>query len=433
MRYQPIKSKLFKQNRERFVRQMKPDALAIFHSNDQMPRKGDQYFPYTQSPDFFYLTGIEQPESVLVLFPNAPKPAFKEILFIKKSDTKTNIWDGERLSKDEATGISDVKTVYWLDQLPTLLQDLLHHAKRIYVNSNENLSVNAEVETRDMRNARALMQKYPFHKYHRAQPVMRKLRMIKSNPEIEIIQKACEITGKAFQRVLQSTEPGMMEYEVESHITGTFIASGSAGHAYAPIVASGPGACVLHYIKNDQACRDGELLLLDFGAEYAHYASDLTRTIPVNGRFSERQRQVYDAVLRTFKRTREMMVPGAMLDELNKEVGRMMSYELVDLGLLSKDEGDDYEADNAPYRKYFMHGVAHHLGLDVHDLSDKYTPLQAGMVLTCEPGIYIREEAMGIRLENDILVTDDGPIDLMANIPIEAEEIETLMHEQVLS
>ncbi len=433
MRYTPISKDLFIQNRLRFVKQLKADSLAIFHSNDSMPRNGDQYFPFEQQSDLFYLTGIQQPDTILLLYPEAPKENLREVLFIKRDDAQSRTWHGARLSKDETAAISGITKIYWVDQMPALLQDLIHHAKRIYVNGNENMSVDSKVTTKDMRIAKELMAKFAFHKYHRSQPILRKLRMIKSNLEIDLMRQACSITGKAFHRVLQNTQPGIKEYELEGGIIGTFVEAGAAGHAYQPIVASGSAACTLHYTHNDQVCQDGDLILLDFGAKYANYCADLSRTIPVNGRFTERQKNVYNAVLRTFYQARDMMLPGLQLNELNLEVGKMLSFELVQLGLLDKEEAANYDAEHPPYRRFFMHGVAHHLGLDVHDLSDRFAPLQAGMVLTCEPALYIADEGIGVRIENNILVTDHGPIDLMHDIPIEVEEIEAHMQETVVT
>lgn len=431
MRHQSIASSLFVQNRARFVRLMKVDSIAIFQSNDAMPRNGDQFYPFEQHSDLFYLSGISQPETVLVLCPHAADENLREVLFIKKSSAKTTTWEGPALDQDQARAKSGIEKIYWLDQMPTVMQDLIHHTKRIYINGNENLSVTSEVVTKDTRMAKELMDKFPFHKYHRAQPILRQLRMIKSPVEVELMRRASAITNYAFHQVLRSVRPGMKEYELEGKIIGAMIESGASGHAYEPIVASGPSACILHYTRNDQICQEGELILLDFGAKYAHYCADLSRTIPCGGRFSARQRQVYDAVLRTFYTAKSMMLPGMHLDELNREVGTILSHELVALGLLTKKEGADHAMEKPSYRRYFMHGISHHLGLDVHDLSDRFAPLQAGMVLTCEPGLYIKEEGIGVRIENNILITDDGPVDLMTDVPIEAEEIEEVIHQEM--
>lgn len=433
MRYQPINPELFKLNRRRFTRKMLPDSIAIFHSNDLMPRNGDTFHPFRQNSDLFYLSGLDQEETVVVLFPDCVKEGFQEIAFIKRTDEFIAIWEGEKLTKEKATAISGIRKVYWLDQMDNILNELILLSKRIYVNPNENDRFNSAVEDRNLRFAKALQQRYPLHKYHRSQPILKKLAMIKSPLEVEIMQKAINITGDAFKRVLEFVQPGVMEYEVEAEITHQFIKNGANGHAYEPIVASGSNSCILHYVKNNQKCKEGDLLLMDFGAEYANYAADLSRTIPVSGQFTDRQRKVYDAVLSVMKGAKELLVPGTILEDYHKEVGKMMESALLDLKLLTPSDVEKQDPSYPAYKKYFMHGTSHHLGLDVHDLANRYDPIQAGMVFTCEPGIYIREEGIGIRLENDILVTDAGPVDLMANIPIEAEEIEELMNAGVLS
>ena len=430
MRYTPINPVLFKQNRRRFAREMKPESIAIFHSNDPMPRTGDQFYPFKQNADTFYLSGIDQEETILVLFPGYPNENMREVAFIKKSTAKSVVWDGHKLSKEEARKASGLKKIYWLEDMEMILREMILRAKRIYVNGNENDRFSSEVVTRDQRFSKNMMGKYPFHKYHRAQPILKKLRMIKSRYEIEIMSRAAEITGTAFQKILGQVKPGISELEIEAQVISTFIAQGAQGHAYPPIIASGPAACILHYTRNDQICLDGNLILLDFGAEYANYAADLSRTIPANGQFNLRQKAVYESVLTVFKETKKMLLPGMTLAEINKEVNKMITYELIKLGLLNRADLKNIESKTPPFRKYFMHGVSHHIGMDVHDLSDRYIPFQAGMVLTCEPGLYLREEGIGVRIENDILITDNGPIDLMHDIPIEVEEIESLMHEQ---
>jgi Xaa-Pro aminopeptidase len=433
MRYKPVDPQLFKHNRKRFMRKMQPDSIAIFHSNDLMPRNGDTFFPFRQNSDLYYLSGLDQPETVLVLFPDCIKEDFQEVAFIKRTDEYTAIWEGEKYSKEQARQVSSLEKVYWLDEMDPILNELILLSKRIYVNTNENDRFNSEVISRDLRFARRLMERYPAHKYHRAQPILKKMAMIKSNYEITLLQEAMNITARAFRRVLEVVKPGLMEYEIEAEITHEFIRSGANGHAYEPIIAGGADTCVLHYTRNDKSCRNGDLLLLDFGAEYANYAADLTRTIPVNGQFSDRQRAVYNAVLRVLKGARQLLVPGLTLQEYHKEVGQMMESELLSLKLIDKTDIKNQDPEYPAYKKYFMHGTSHHLGLDVHDLANRYAPIQAGMVFTCEPGIYIREEGLGIRLENNILVTDTEPIDLMADIPIEADEIEELMNAGVLN
>ncbi len=427
MRYDPIDPQLFAQNRKRFIREMRPESIAIFHSNDQMPRNGDQYFEFRQNSNLFYLCGLDQPEAVLVLFPDCIKELFREVLFIKRSNEKISIWEGYKYTKEDARRISGIEKVYFLDEIPTILHELMLLAKRIYTNIPENDRFQPEVESRDARFTREYLQKYPAHKFHRAQPILKKLVMIKSDIEIHLLRRSMDITDNAFRRVLQFVKPGVLEYEIEAEISHEFIRN-RAGHGYHPIIGSGKNSCILHYNQNDQVCKDGDLLLLDFGAEYAHYSADLTRTIPVNGQFSERQRAVYNAVLRVMREATALLVPGNNLTDFQKEVGTIMEGELLGLGLISKTDIKDQDPDWPAYKKYFMHGTSHHLGLDVHDLSNRYDPFQAGMVFTCEPGIYIPEENFGIRLENDILVTDHEPVDLMTHIPIEAEEIESLMH-----
>jgi Xaa-Pro aminopeptidase len=432
MRYNPINPELFKRNRRRFMKAMKPKSVAIFHSNDMMPRNGDQYFPFRQNSDLFYLSGLDQPEVVIVLFPNCVKDGFEEIAFIKKTNEYIARWEGHKYTKEEARQVSGIERIYWLDDMDNVLNELILLATRIYVNSNENDRYVSDIDTRDLRCTHELMKKYPTHKYHRSQPIMKKLAMIKSEQEVLLLQKACHITNRAFRRVLEFTQPGVMEYEVEAEIIHEFIRSGSTGHGYSPIIGSGADSCILHYNENHKECQDGDVLLMDFGAEYANYTADLTRTIPVNGRFTKRQRAVYNAVHKVMKEATQMLVPGNTIEEYHKEVGKIMESELIALKLISKHDVAKQDPTYPAYKKYFMHGTSHHLGLDVHDLADRYAPMQAGMVFTCEPGIYIPEEGFGIRLEDDILVTDHEPYNLMAAIPVDAEEIEDLMNANVV-
>ena len=432
MRYATINPELFKLNRKRFTRKMLPDSIAIFHSNDLMPRNGDCFFPFRQNSDLFYLSGLDQEETVLVLFPDCVKEGFHEVVFIKRADEKTAIWEGEKYSKEHARAISGIAKIYWLDEMDRILNELILLSKRIYINTNENDHFRSDIPSRDMRFAKTYQERYPFHKYHRSQPILKKLAMIKSIYEVDLLKQAIDITGQAFRRVLEYVKPGVWEFEIEAEITHEFIRNRANGHAYMPIIASGADSCVLHYSKNNKKCEDGALLLLDFGAEYANYAADMTRTIPVNGQFTNRQREVYNAVLRILKAARQMLLPGTTIEEYHKEVGKITESELIGLKLLDKTTIKNQDDESPAYKKYFMHGTSHHLGLDVHDLSNRYDPILGGMVFTCEPAIYIPEEGFGIRLENDILVTDNGPIDLMAGIPIEAEEIEELMNAAVM-
>lgn len=433
MRYRALDPELYKLNRKRFTRKMMPDSIAIFHSNDLMPRSGDTYYPFRQNAGLFYLSGLDQAETVVVLFPDCIKEGFEEVAFIKRTNEYIATWEGQKYTKEEARKISGIERVYWLDEMDNILHELILLAKRIYVNLNEHDRFHSEVANRDQRFTHKLTQRYPAHKYHRSQPILKKLMMIKSPVEVDAIQAAIQITGQAFQRVLEFVKPGVKEYEIEAEIIREFIRNGATGHAYDPIIAAGENSCVLHYIDNNKVCEGGDLILLDFGAEYANYAADLTRVIPTSGQFSARQREVYDAVLRVLKASKQLLVPGTTLEEYHKEVGRLMESELIGLQLLNKKEVAKQSSDRPLYKQYFMHGTSHHLGLNVHDLSNRYDPIQAGMVFTCEPAIYIREERIGIRLENDILVTDDGPIDLMKHIPIEADEIEELMNAGVLN
>ena len=411
----------FKNNRKRFAKKMLPDSIAIFFSNDLMPRSGDAYFPFKQNSSLYYLTGLDQPETVLVLYPDSEKAGFKEVIFIRKTDEFIRIWEGYQYSQEDATSISGIEKVFWTDDLDRILHELILMAKRIYINSSEQDNFSPEVMSGNDRKGRLIHEKYPFHKFHRSQPILKKMTVIKSSEEVQMIQKAIDIAGNGFMQVLQKVKPDMYEYELEALLTGSFIAQGATGHAFDPIIASGADSCVLHYTHNSKKMKDGDLVLMDFGAEYGNYNSDISRTIPVNGQFSPRQRKVYEAVLSVFKEVKKLLVPGTLLQDYQTEAGKIMRSALVGLGL-PVEKGDDY-------KKYFMHSMSHHLGLDVHDAGSRYAPIQAGMVFTGEPGIYIREEGLGIRLENDILVTDEEPIDLCAQIPSEAVEIEDLIQQ----
>ncbi len=426
MRYQPIEPSLFINNRNRLEKKLKPNSLAIIHSADEMPRNGDQTFPYRQNSDMFYLTGLDQEKTILTLFPNHPDENMREIAFIVETDDHMVTWYGHKYTLDQASSISGIKTIKWLSQFDSTLRDFMTRANYVYLNIEESAKFVNEIESRNLRFAKELKDKYPLHEYERLFPLIVEQRLIKEEEEINLLSKACDITNDAFHRVLSFTKPGIKEYEVEAEITHEFIRQGASGHAYPPIIASGENNNILHYNQNDQVCKDGQLLLLDFGAEYANYAADLSRTIPVNGKFTPRQRQVYEAVLRILRKAAKMLVPGVTIDSYHAQVIKLMESELIDLGLITQDDIDNQPEGKPAFFKYYMHGTSHFIGLDVHDVGTKQIQLQKGMVLSCEPGIYIPEEGFGIRLENDIMV-DHEPVDLMAHIPIEPDEIEALM------
>ncbi len=428
MKYLPLPKELFIENRKRFKAQLKPKSVAFFNSNDEMPRNGDGNFPFRQHSDMFYLSGIDQEQSVLIICPECPLPQYREVLFLRKTNALIAVWEGHKYTKEEARQASGVETVLWLEEMDTAMAVIMHHSENVYLNLNENDRFSSVVPYRELRFAAEIKTKYPAHKYERSAPLLTALRSVKSEPEISQMKIAMDITNKAFKRVLAFTKPGVMEYEIEAEITHEFIRNRATGHAYNPIIASGANACVLHYNDNNQECRAGDVILMDFGAEYANYAADLTRSIPVNGKFTKRQKDVYNAVLKVMRAATKMLVVGNTIEKYHLEVGNVMQEELIGLGLLDKAEVKKQDAAAPLYKKYFMHGTSHFLGLDVHDVGNRYLPMQAGMVFTCEPGIYIPEEQLGIRLENDILVTAKGPVDLMADIPVEAAEIEELMN-----
>lgn len=427
MKYEPIDNKLFIENRSRFIAQMKPKSIAIFNSNDIMPTNADGTMGFRQNNDLFYLSGIDQEDTILVLFPDAPKSEWKEILFIKETNERILIWEGHKLSQEQAHNTSGVKTINWTKSFESTFTNLVFECEHIYLNTNEHIRSENKVQTRDNRFIEQIKNDYPLHKLERSALIMNKLRAIKSETEIELIKKAIEITSKGFERVLHFVKPEVAEYEIEAEITHEFLKRRATRHAYHPIIASGADSCVLHYNENNKTCKNGDLILLDFGAEYANYNADLTRTIPVNGIFSERQKAVYQAVLRMLKMAKTKLVVGNSLENLAKEMGIIAEKELLDLGLLKAEDIANQNPEKPLYKKYFMHGISHYLGLDVHDIGSRYRTFEPGMVFTCEPGIYIKEESIGIRLENNILITKNGNIDLMAHIPIEIEEIELLM------
>ncbi len=427
MKYAPIDKNLFITNRSRLKDKLKPKSIAVFNSNDIMPTSADAAHPFVQHPDFIYLTGIDQEDSILLLFPDAEEENNREILFIRKTSEEIAIWQGEKYTKKEAIETSGIQTIFWTSEFNSLFRTLVLECNHIYLNTNEHSRADITVETRDMRFLKWCMTTYPLHKYKRLAPIMHELRPVKSDIEINLIQQACNITNKTFERLLKFIKPGVWEFEIEAEITHKFLTNRSNGPAFPSVIASGKSACILHYVKNDQQCKDGDILLMDFGAEYAHYASDVTRTVPVNGKFTKRQKDVYNAVLRIQKAAIKMLLPGNTPEDYNKAIGKIVQEELIKLGLLDAKAVKKQPADKPLYKKYFMHGTSHYLGLDVHDYGDKYRKFEPGMVFTCEPGIYIREESIGIRLENNILITEKGPIDLTKDIPIEADEIEKLM------
>ncbi|MDX2189678.1 MAG: aminopeptidase P family protein [Bacteroidota bacterium] len=427
MRYDIIDNQLFISNRLRFSTKLKSSSVAIFNSNDIMPTNADGTMLFRQNNDLFYLCGIDQEETVLVICPDAPNPKQREMLFIKETNEKIETWEGKKLSKEEAKNISGIAQVHWLQNLQNILNGLVVECDNIYLNSNEHIRSKSHVESRDQRWIKQLKQQFPLHNYERIAKIMNELRPIKHSIEIALINTAIDITAKAFQRVLKFVKPGVAEYEIEAEITHDFLWNRATRHAYTPIIASGGSSCILHYITNNKICNDGEVLLLDFGAEYANYAADLTRTIPISGRFSDRQRKVYQSVLNIQKEAKKMLIKGNNLEIYHKEVGKIVEKELVELSLLKSEDIKNQTEDNPLYKKYFMHGTSHYLGLDVHDVGSRYRKFEPGMVFTCEPGIYIKEEGIGIRLENNILITETGNIDLMEQIPIEIDEIETLM------
>lgn len=428
MRYLPLDKKLFINNRKRFIDNMSIKSMAIFHSAYESPRNGDTYHKFRQQSDMFYLTGIDQEKSILLLAPNHPNEKLREALFLIETNEQIAIWEGHKYTIEEARVTSGIENIYWLNDFEFNLKEIMSETDTVYLNRNEYPKFFPEVEEKNHTEGDKLKLKFPLHKYERSAPILANLRTIKSDLEVDLIQNACNITAKAFNRVLRLTKPGNFEFEVEAEIDYEFSINRANGHGYAPIIASGRNACVLHYIDNDKECKDGDLMLMDFGAEYANYTADMSRTIPINGKFSQRQKDVYNSVLKVFKELKKMYVPGTISTEINEKANKLMEQEMIGLGLFSKEDIEKQDTDKPLFKKYFMHGVAHHIGLDVHDVGSKHLPFKAGMILTCEPGIYILEENIGVRIENDILITETGPIDLMGDIPIEVEDIEVIMN-----
>ena len=408
---------------------MAPKSLAIFNSNDIYPISADSTMPFQQHRDIFYLTGADQEESILVLFPDAFNEEHREMLFLRETNEHIAVWEGEKLTKEAALDRTGMKNVYWLDEFDKVMKVVMAQAEYVYFNTNEHTRADTTVETREDRFIKEFRRKYPIHATKKSAPIMHDIRAVKEDIELDLMQRACNITEKGVRRVLDFVKPGVMEYEIEAEIMHEFLRNQSKGFAYTPIIASGKNACVLHYIENNQPCKDGDVILMDFGAEYANYASDLTRSIPVNGKFTPRQKDVYNAVLRVKKASEKLLVPGTYLAEYHVEVGKLMENELVGLGLLDKTDIKNQDPKWPAYKKYFMHGTSHFIGLDTHDVGSWTKPIEAGMVFTCEPGIYIPDENLGIRLEDDLVVQKSGaPKNLMGNIPLEVEEIEDMMN-----
>ena len=429
MKYHQLDRQLFIKNRAKFTAQMKPNSVAVFNSNDIYPVSADSTLPFAQHRDIFYLSGVDQEESLLLLFPDAPYAHQKEILFLKETSAHIAVWEGEKLTKEKAFEVSGVKTVYWLQDFEKILFELMTYCDTMYVNTNEHYRQSVATETREARFVKWWKAQYPAHQVAKSNPILQHIRSIKEAEEVALIQQACDITNKGFRRLLPFVQPGVMEYEIEAELIHEFVRNRSKGFAYTPIIASGNNANVLHYIENNQACKAGDLLLLDVAAEYANYSSDMTRTIPVSGTFTARQKAVYNAVLRVKNEATKLLVPGEFWKNYHLEVGKIMTSELLGLGLIDKVDVQNENPESPAYKKYFMHGTSHHLGLDTHDYGLLHKPIEANMVFTVEPGIYIPAEGFGIRLEDNVVVQAQGePFNLMRDIPIEVDEIESLMN-----
>ncbi len=429
MKYHLINSSLFVKNRKNFAAKMKPNSLAAFNSNDIYPVSADSTMPFEQHRDIFYLSGVDQEESILVLFPDCPKQAHREILFLKETNEHIAVWEGEKLTKEAALKTSRIKTVYWLQDMEKVMFEIMTQCDTVYINTNEHYRASVETETREDRFTKWLKEKYPAHSVAKSNPILQRLRSVKDATEIDLIQEACNITEKGFRRILNFVKPEVWEFNIEAEFMHEFLNNRSKGFAYTPIVASGNNANVLHYIENNQQCKAGDLILMDVGAEYANFSSDMTRTVPVSGKFTDRQKAVYNAVNRVKKEATKLLVPGAIWADYHVEVGKIMTSELIGLGLIDKADVKNENPDWPAYKKYFMHGTSHHMGLDTHDYGILTEPMQSNMVFTVEPGIYIPDEGFGIRLEDDVVIQESTePYNLMRNIPIEADEIEDLMN-----
>ncbi|MDR9448746.1 MAG: aminopeptidase P family protein [Psychroflexus sp.] len=429
MRYQPLSSSLFTKNREKFMTRMLPKSLAVFNANDIYPIGADSTMPFQQDRNLYYLSGVDQEESILVLFPDAADKKHREILFVRETNEHIAVWEGEKLNKSTAYKTSGVKTVYWLKDFETVFHGLMAQTNTIYINTNEHYRAAHDTQTREDRFNTWVKDNYPAHQVAKANPILQHLRSVKEPEELEVMQQACKITEKGFKRILEFVRPGVMEYEIEAEFMHEFLSNRSRGFAYTPIIASGKNATVLHYIENKNQCNDGELILLDVGAEYANYSSDMSRVVPVNGRFTERQKEIYNAVKRVKDKATKLLVPGAYWKSYHEEAGDLMTDELLNLGLLDKTDVKNQNPDWPAYKKYFMHGTSHHIGLDTHDYGLLHEPIEANQVFTVEPAIYLPDEGFGIRLEDDVVVQEKGePKNLMKDIPIDIEEIEDLMN-----
>ncbi|MDK2977314.1 MAG: Xaa-Pro aminopeptidase [Bacteroidales bacterium] len=422
----PLESTLFVKNRKKLIKLLQPNSIALIHSNDEMPRNGDQYFPFRQNSDLFYLTGIDQEKTILTLCPNHPDKSLREILFIIESNEKIATWEGHKYTIEEAQKASGIETVKFISSFDSVFRELALKADNIYINLSENPKFKPEVKSADERFITTLENEFPAHDFLRLAPLLKILRLIKEPEEIKLMQNACDITEKAFHRIMHFVKPGVTEYQVEAELTHEFLWNKANGHAYPPIVASGKNACVLHYTENNSKCKDGDLLLMDFGAEYANYAADCSRTIPVNGKFTPRQKDCYEAVLRVMKKAIGWLTPGTTINRVNERVENLLQEEHIRLGLYSKKDVENQDPKNPLVKKYYPHGTCHFIGLDVHDVGERTVTLEEGMILTCEPGIYIPEENIGVRIEDDIIVAHK-PVNLMGNIPKEVDEIEKIM------
>lgn len=427
MKNLPLNQEIFVQNRQRFVKQMQKNSIAIFVSNDEMPTNGDQLYRFKQNSDLYWLSGITQEDSMVILFPDNPDPKYREVLVLVRPNEMKEKWDGKRLRVNEAQALSGIKTIVWLDSIDALLQPWIHLADNIYLDSNENDRKASLIRTREYRFIDEMKARYPLHNYIRAAKMLKELRGIKTKLEVEVMQTACDITDKTFRRLLGFIKPGVMEYEIEAEIMHSFLSQRATGEAYGSIIASGDRARILHYVSNNEECKEGELILMDFGAEYGGYCADLTRTVPVSGKFTRRQKTVYNACLNLFNYAKTILRPGISVVDYTEKMGDAATQEFLRIGLIRKSDVKNEDPENRAYRKYLYHGISHHLGIDVHDLGTRTEPVKPGMMFTIEPGIYIEEEQMGIRIENNFWITKTGYVDLMKNIPITVEEIEALM------